>query len=155
MRQKEFDHFFSFSGRFRSLFGHFFWCFCHFFRHFFAKLLLPDSFCVRVSNDFEKNGKQKSCILFQGKGLETKPPGRGPKEPSRTKNTTCYFSLAQGVYNIRLSRSWPIEGLLYQERKRHININLFGRWPLRWGGSFPAGCPEGKVLCTVLRMQGM
>ena len=24
VRQKEFDHFFSFSGRFRSLFGHFF-----------------------------------------------------------------------------------------------------------------------------------
>ena len=48
VRQKEFDHFFSFSGRFRSLFGHFFWRFCHFFRHFFAKLLLPDSFCGRV-----------------------------------------------------------------------------------------------------------
>ena len=46
-RQKEFDHF-SFSGLFRSLFGHFFWCFCHFFRHVFAKLLLPDSFCGRV-----------------------------------------------------------------------------------------------------------
>ena len=40
VRQEEFDHFFSFSGRFRSLFGHFFWCFCHFFRHF-----LPNSFC--------------------------------------------------------------------------------------------------------------
>ena len=29
-RQKEFDHSFSFSGLFRSPFGHFFWCFCHF-----------------------------------------------------------------------------------------------------------------------------
>ena len=49
VRQKEFDHFFSFSGRFWSLFGHFFWRFCHFFRHFFARLLLPDSFCGRVN----------------------------------------------------------------------------------------------------------
>ena len=30
---------FLFSGLFRSPFGHFFWCFCHFFRRFFAKLL--------------------------------------------------------------------------------------------------------------------
>ena len=39
---------FSFSGHFRSLFGHLFRHFCHFFRYFFAKLLLPDSFCGRV-----------------------------------------------------------------------------------------------------------
>ena len=25
-------------------------------------------------------------------------------------------------------------GKVSQERKRHININLFGRWPLRWPG---------------------
>ena len=25
----------------------------------------------------------------------------------------------------------------FQERKRHININLFGRWPLRWPGGSP------------------
>ena len=50
-RQKEFDHFFSFSGLFRSFFGHFFWCFCYFFRHFFAKLLLPDSFCELKGGD--------------------------------------------------------------------------------------------------------
>ena len=37
------------AGHFWSLFGHFFWCFCNFFRHFFAKLLLPDSFCGRVN----------------------------------------------------------------------------------------------------------
>ena len=45
VRQKEFAHFFSFSGRF----GHFSVTFSDasvtFFRHFFAKLLLPDSFC--------------------------------------------------------------------------------------------------------------
>ena len=55
---------------------------------------------------------------------------------------------------------WVQKALLFVgprqlERKRHININLFGRWPLRWGGSFPAGCPRGKVLCTVLRTQGI
>ena len=30
---------------------------CHFFRHFFAKLLLPDSFCGRVKNHWERRGK--------------------------------------------------------------------------------------------------
>ena len=55
-RQKEFDHFFSFSGHFWSLFGHLFWRFCHFFRHFFARLLLPDSFCGRV-NDSQRRDK--------------------------------------------------------------------------------------------------
>ena len=39
--------------RFRNSFGHFavmfFSCFCHLFRRFFAKLLLPDSFCGRVT----------------------------------------------------------------------------------------------------------
>ena len=44
MRQKEFDHFFSV---FRDAFGHFSVTFSDapvtFFRHFFAKLLLPDS----------------------------------------------------------------------------------------------------------------
>ena len=48
-RQKEFDHFF----RFRDSFGHFLVTFSDasgtFFVTFFAKLLLPDSFCGRVS----------------------------------------------------------------------------------------------------------
>ena len=52
-RQKDFDHFFLFSGLFRSLLGHFFWCFCQFFRPLFAKLLLPDSFCGRVRIGFK------------------------------------------------------------------------------------------------------
>ena len=57
--------FFSFSGRFRSLFGHFFWCFCHFFRHFFAKLLLPDSFCGKVRNT-DKFGHEFWAWFFWG-----------------------------------------------------------------------------------------
>ena len=53
-RQKEFDHSFSLSGHFRSLFGYFFWRFCHFFRHFLARLLLPDSFCGTVKKDTKR-----------------------------------------------------------------------------------------------------
>ena len=49
VRQKEFDHFF----RFRDAFGHFSVTFSDasvtFFATFFAKLLLPDSFCGRVN----------------------------------------------------------------------------------------------------------
>ena len=45
-RQKELNHFFNS----RSLFGLFFWCFCYFFHHFFARLLLQDSFCGKLMN---------------------------------------------------------------------------------------------------------
>ena len=38
----------------------------------------------------------------------------------------------------------------FQERKRHININLFGRWPLRWPGGRPTGRPGVKDLCAIL-----
>ena len=31
----------------------------------------------------------------------------------------------------------PEKWLKSQERKRHININIFGRWPLRWPGGSP------------------
>ena len=56
---------FSFSGLFRSLFGHFFWCFCHFFRHFFGKLLLPDSFGGNVMKS-PLNRKLRGFSLFLG-----------------------------------------------------------------------------------------
>ena len=38
------------------------------------------------------------------------------------------------------------ENVIGQERKRHININLFGRWPLRWPGGLSTGRPWGSKI---------
>ena len=62
-----------FSGRFRSLFGHFFWCFCH----FFARLLLPDSFCGRVKKRKLYYRLDASDVeLFRTYKIEVYPTGR-------------------------------------------------------------------------------
>ena len=66
---------FSFSELFRSLFGH---LFCDFFRHFFAKLLLPDSFCGRVKsrNRLPFFYRKQESRGFLGKNLKLLGPKR-------------------------------------------------------------------------------
>ena len=67
--KKEFDHFFPFSGFFRSLFGHCFWCFCHFCRLFlpnsFAGLLLRQSDTIASEFVATVHSQEKSCTLFE------------------------------------------------------------------------------------------
>ena len=36
-------------------------------------------------------------------------------------------------------------GGMGQERKRHVNINLFGRWTVRWGGFSRSGIQGSKI----------
>ena len=43
--------------------------------------------------------------------------------------------------------------IFHQERRRHTNINLFGRWPLRWPGGLPTGRPGVQDLCAILGTQ--
>ena len=70
------------------------------------------------------------------------------------------------TFKIRMTLKFAILCLFYglfsrgccnstpQERKRHININLIGRWPLRWPGGLPTGRPGVKDLCAILGTQG-
>ena len=87
---------------------------------------------------------KKMCNNRKGKGRQKigKPPSK-------------YFRRTQIGWVIWLS-STPVLVLFLsgvpprassQERKRHININIFGRWPLWWPGSLPTRRPGVKYFC--------
>ena len=98
-----------FSGLFRLLFGHFFWCFCHFFHHFFAKLLLPDSFCGRVISRLYLTSKAR---LFKFSGLIY----RG-NFSSYISNSKTFKSVSVSVIkSIPQKKSW---GLTDATRRAH------------------------------------
>ena len=69
-------------------------------------------------------------VLGLGKCTGLLPKGLGRQRKSEKSRATC----------------WDLQKVSkFQERKRHININLFGRWPLRWPGVSRPGSQGSKI----------
>ena len=112
-------------------------------------------------------GKRIRRSTFQWKkGFFSEEGGRHFSEWAAWEGFLQERQFSEEVWPIQNRQTLKIEKLLssspcpqnhllheFQERKKHININLFGRRPLRWPGGLPTGRPGVKVLCTVLGTQ--